>query len=378
MNSTQYKQLLGFLLFSSTTALLLFFFMAYQTDTPSFVQAIELWLGKSTTPDRLFRLSKPLALLIPTGLHLFLDLPIIYGLLLQQLVAYWIGAIILYNILSQLLESHQLALISVVAYLLCQPLSVYGLAMLTDGLGWTWSLIAVSLAVSTLQSNPPSLAKLGLLGLFFGLGLFIKESILLAGMFAFFLILIHQEYTWKQKVYFYFIIGNTFIATFLLGSYLVYYCFGQSLFQWINFGHSDPPPFLLVNFIKQAYHTLDTYWILILIGSINFIMTKNKSQPLTAMLLTAISSWLLLPFFWPYLYDRILFMIVPYMIFMIGFSIQSLGNNAYLLVLLGGITNVLSTFLIYKYQIPYLITINFIVFGILCLVLFLKNKKARL
>jgi len=351
--------------------------MAYQTDTPSFVHAIQLWLGEGTAPDRLFRLSKPLALIIPTLLHCVLDLPITNSLLIQQFLAYWLGAVMLYVILIQLLESHRLALISVIAYLLCQPLSVYGLAMLTDGLGWTWSLIAIALSVHIFHNNKPTLTKLLLLGLLFGLGLFIKESILIAGMLTFFVVLIHQSYTWKQKAYYYSIIGVSFISTFFLGSALVYFFFNQSFFQWLSFGHSDPPPFSTTNFLKQAYHTIDTYWLLIPFGFINFIRLENKPNILVAMLLTAATSWLLLPFFWPYLYDRILFMIIPYMIFLIGFSIKTFGNAMYTLIVLSGIANLLSTFFIYKYQTPHLIVINLFVFSVLSFICFIQNKKAR-
>lgn len=361
------QQLLLTLLGTSLVSLYLFSFMAFQTDSPSFINAVELLLGESTAPDRLFRLSKPLSLGIPAFLYHFFALPISDGFLVQQILAYWLGALALYKVIAFISPKESLAYVGMLAYILCQPMAVYGLAVLTDGLGWCWMLWGLLFSLKIIDASRLSLFQLGLLGCFMGLGFFIKESIVITGMCTFFLVLLHPSHTFKSKLIAYSVIGLSFLATFILGNYLLDAFWGISILDWIKFGQSDPPPFYWKSFITQSYHTIDLFWFFFLIGLAKDISLRNWSYIRYALFLTLISGWVLLPFFWPYLYDRILFMMVPFMVLWIALGAMHFKSFSILLVLLAGLLNLLVTFFIYKHQISGLIISSAFLFGILLL-----------
>lgn len=354
----------------------LFSFMAYQTDSPSFIHAVELLLGESTEADRLFRRSKPLSLLFPAFLYLLVDLPIQIGFSIQQFLAYWLSAIFLYKIVAFISSKESLAYVAMLAYILCQPMAVYGLAILTDGLGWSWMLIGTWMSLKVLSASKPSFYALAILGIFMGLGLFIKESIIITGIFTFFLFLLHPQHTFKAKLVGYSIIGSAFLSTFFIGNYLIDLFWSISIFDWIKFGQSDPPPFSWSRFITQSYHTIDLYWFLFIIGFIKSIYTSKWTHIHYALFLTFLSGWCLLPCVWPYLYDRILFMMAPFMMLWIAIGATHFKAFALPLVLLAGFTNLLVTFFIYKHQVSGLITMSAVSFILLLfLAHFLKDRK---
>jgi len=349
--------------------------MAYQTDSPSFINAVELLLGEHTQPDRLFRRSKPLSLILPAFLYSLFNVPIQYGFLIQQFLAYWLSAIFLYKIVAFVSSKESLAYLAMLAYILCQPMAIYGLAILTDSLGWCWMLIGVWMSLKMFSFAQSSFSYLAILGIFIGLGFFIKESIIITGIFTFFLVLLHPQYTLKTKLFSYSIIGSFFLATFFIGNYLIDFFWGISIFDWIKFGQSDPPPFSWNSFITQSYHTIDLYWFLFIIGLIKSVSSLKWTRIHYALLLTFISGWCLLPLFWPYLYDRILFMMVPFMMLWIAIGATYFKSFALPLILFAGFTNLLVTFFIYKYQVSNLILLSALTFSLLLLLtLFLKNK----
>jgi hypothetical protein len=350
--------------------------MAYQTDSSSFVQAVELLLGESTQPDRLFRRSKPLSLLLPAFLYLSIDLSIQYGFLVQQFLAYWLSAIFLYKIVAFVSNKESFAYLAMLAYVLCQPMAVYGLAILTDGLGWCWMLIGIWMSLKIISSSTLSVYRLAILGIFMGLGFFIKESIIITGIFTFFFLLLHPHHTLKTKVIGYSIIGSSFLITFFIGNYLIDFLWGISIFDWIKFGQSDPPPFSWSSFITQSYHTVDLFWFLFIIGFIKSISARKWTAVHYALFLTLISGWGLLPLVWPYLYDRILFMMAPFLMLWVAIGAAHFKAFALPLVLFAGFMNLLVTFFIYKHQVSGLIVSSAFVFCLLLVVAhFLKGRK---
>lgn len=347
--------------------------MAFQTDSSSFVNAVELLLGESSSPDRLFRLSKPLPLLLPAGLYYFCSLPIAGGFWIQQLLACWLTAYFLYKILFIISNKKNIAYLGMTAYLLCQPMAVYGLAILVDGMGWCWMVAAVWLILNILDKPAQSPFQLLYLGFFLGLGFFIKESIVMAGIFLFYAILLQKNIVWADKIKAYFLVGIACVSTFVLGNFLVYICWNESLLEWIKFGHDTPPPFSFKNFILQSYHSLDVYWFLIPFGLWQTRSLLKENHFVQSLFLTAITSWILLPFAWPYLYDRILFMNAPFLMLWIAMGAAYFGRWAVPIVVVGGLLNLLVSFGIYKYQIGGLIFGAAVVF--LGIVLLAKMKE---
>ena len=92
------------LLITSIFSISLLHFIAYQTDTPGFINAVYLLLNDNAEADLLFRLTKPLSLILPAFFYSFFKLPVDYGLFLQQLFAYWLSALFLYKIIDYLTQ----------------------------------------------------------------------------------------------------------------------------------------------------------------------------------------------------------------------------------------------------------------------------------
>jgi len=342
----------------------LFSFLFWQQDTASFVNAVLLLTDDAdASPDRLFRLSKPLVLLFPTILY-SLGFSITSGFWIQQLIAWWVCAFLVYRILL-FRNSTSTAFLGALALVLCQPMAVYGLAYLVDAVGWAWMLLVVMRSLSTTAYHHRS--KCIELGLLLGVGIFIKESIVLAGVFIFFQILLQQaSFIQKSKQYLW--IGTSFILTLSLGSLLTYAWCGQTLYHWILFNNTNTPPsFQFLGFVLQSYRTLDVFWLFALLGFASSWSVIRKATTLQVFLLTALTSWVLTPICWPYYFDRILFMNAIFLLPFIVRGIRLFRGLGILLVLVGGLSNLFVTFAIYRYQTTGLLPIQLLV--VACLLL---------
>ncbi len=350
----------------------LFYFMAIQQDSSSFVEAIYILGGDLHHQDRLWRLTKPLALVFPSFLRLF-GCPILYGLWLQQLFSYWLMAVVFYAILGLIYPHKQQAYIGLVALLLCQPMAVYGLAILVDTLGWAAILAVVYYSIK--QHKKLHQTKLLIrLGIALGLGFFIKESILVAGLFIFYLILL-LPLTWRAKIKAFSWIGLSFLIVILLGSGLTWVLWQQTVYHWFLFNENSPPVFNIYYLIQQTYRCLDVYWFLVLMGIYQYIKTAKHNIFLGIFLLTALSAWLLFPMAWHYHYDRILFMNALFLIPFVPLATAFMGKWQLPFVGLMGTLNLLVAFGIYKYQIGGLIVAEFFIFCFFLALFSLKNYQ---
>lgn len=342
--------------FYSSFSLCLFQFLWEQTDTASYTNAIRLLAGESGAPDRLFRLTKPLALLFPAACYRWLGLAPMWGLWLQQYLAYWLGAGLLYCWLRRLFpQRFYLAQYGVLAYLGMQPLAVYGLAMLTDGLGWCAFLWGLYAAQRVLWEHQWRLGPLLGLGLYWGLACLVKESVLVAGLWGAWLVLLRVDWAGHQKLGAYALLGSGFAGGLILSMAWTKWSWGISLLDWIRFGQQTPPPFSWSGFGAQAYHTLDAFWWLVGLGMLSLIWHRPTPRLLWVSVGSTLSGWMIFPWVWPYCYDRILFMLVPPLLPLLAWGSRLLGRWALRLLVLGGIGHLLITYTIYRYQVGGLI-----------------------
>lgn len=361
----------------SLLSFVLFAFLWEQTDTASYVNAVYLLSGDTTVPDdRLFRLSKPLALILPTLLYQWTGLLPHWGLLLQQYLAYWIGAWALYQWLFALFSDRQLASYGLLAYLGMQPLAVYGLAMLTDGAGWAALLFGLYAAQAVLWSRTWSWKPILCLGMYWGGACFIKESVVVAGLWAAGLVWWQVDWAWRQKWSAYGLLSIGFISVLIVGNCCTAWLWERSLWSWVQFGRTAPPPFSWQGFLAQAYHTLDSFWWLVVLGIGQSWQHHRQARWYWVSLTTAGLGWLLFPWIWFYSYDRILFMLVPLLLPLLALGARALGRGAIPLLLLGGLTHLLSTFLIYRYQISGLLIPFGLSYGLLCFGLYWRFNKS--
>lgn len=375
-HSTTYKSFLlwGMLyFFCFLLSYFLFAFLHVQDDTSSFVQALELAFGESQTPDRLYRWSKPLALVTPSFLHLF-GVPFLVGLLLQQAVSWWLAIYFFGKINFVLFQDKKQAYLAALLLLLCQPMAVYGLAGLVDMLGWAYILGVVYWVMRLPQSaSHRSWIQLGIL---LGLGFFIKESSLIVGLFVFFF-LAFQPTTIRVKLRQYLIIGSTFTTVIAFGSWLTWHLFGQTVYHWVLFNEQQPPATNWYYVAQQSYRTLDVFWLLIVLGIVHWQRQRRALSYLWSPLLaTGLVAWLVFPFLWHYHYDRILFMNALFLLPLAILGSQWLGRLQLPYIVVGGLANLLVAFGIYRYQIGGLIVYEFLCFlGLLIFAAALQYKK---
>ena len=351
-----------------------FWAMAYQTDSPSYVNAVLLWAGEPVAPDRLFRLSKPLSLLFPLLAYRLFGLSVLAGLFIQQYLAYWFSSYLVYQLLKKITPSQ--AAYGTLAYLFCQPMAVYGLAYLTDGLGWCLLLFGLYWSQQLFSKSPLPYWRCLVFGLYLGMACFVKESVVVAGIFTAWWVLFNKNYSFSSKFLIYSSITLGGLLALAVGNALTYFYWDSSLIQWIQFGQDSPPPFHWKGFITQAYHTLDAYWWLFL-GGCWIAWQQRMRLPFVfwAYAATLLSGWLLLPLTWPYLYDRILFMLVPTMLPFLALGIGALRRGAWPLLVLCGCSQLWVTHCIYFHQQEGLIFLHGLFFLCLFLVIAFMERK---
>lgn len=351
--------------------ILLFNNLWIQPDSETYTQAARILAGDSDAPDRLFRLSKPLALFIPAVLYR-LGIPIEWAFWAQQWGSYVVACWALYRWYRHLSNSSAVASFGVLMYASCQPVGVYGQAVLVDMLGWAVGILLLNVAWHWANLVRTTwLATVGL-GATMGVCIFIKESTLIAGVWLFWLILVEHKWAWRQKLQFYTLLASSFVVVVAAGFGLTSFYFEKSIIDWIAFNHTDTPQYAnwVIAFMLQTARTIDVYWILVLIGFLFFIKEKfNKiEKPLLALLLAAVSVWLCYPLVWKYMMDRILFMFAPFWLYWGAWWLARWGRNVGVLIIAATLSNLGATYLIYQYSIPYLLYFVYFLYLILILI----------
>lgn len=345
----------------------LFYNLHTQPDTETFVLAIQKWAGEGGE-DRLFRLSKPLALVFPLGLYKFLQIPPFWGLLVQQMLAFWLGIVALHRLFLALSGDKRVADYGILLYAGSACVGVYGLAGLVDMSGWALSIFLLYKCLIYSRLSNPNFYQSAGLGIWLGLGVFVKESCLIAGLGLFWWILLNQIWGIRTKFLAYLQVGLIFVLTVGCGLWLTSWYFDKNVLGWMRFNHENAPeyPNKAYHFVQQTLRSLDTHWFLVALGI--FQHRKQFLQPIftekTAFLAAGISGLVLFPFLWGYYMDRILFMFAPFWIY---WAALWLGQKpkpifwGFLSILL----NILASFLVYHYPFRGILWIIYIFFGLL-------------
>ena len=330
----------------------LFWFLQYQTDTNSYIQAVEIILGqKDIALDSSHRLAKFYPF-YPIALWAKLGLPIYWGIILQQWLSYFLSALALYKI-AKLLYPQQVwaPILLLTASLMAPPYAIFSTVCMTDGSGWAMQLWASYWALYFIQKARPNYSAAFWLGCFMGVGILVKESILMAGLLWALLLLFRTNLLWPQKFRLYLATGSGFLLLFLLGSLWAEWQFGKSLFSWWRFAHTDPIEYTIpiIGYFQQLARSLD-----LLLFPFFFVLLSYFKKPFQyrewAILATVGLAYLLFPFAWPYYMDRILMMCSLPLLFLYPRLLQYFsGPSSFGLLLLAGGGSLFMSYRIYKY-----------------------------
>jgi hypothetical protein len=349
----------------ATIQMLLFAPLQIQPDTATYSNAIALLVGEnSAVPDRLMRLSKPLGLFLPTLLYKF-GFSAVWALVLQQIIALGLAFWLAYRTFFSWFGDKLRAQFGVLLYASCSPIAVYAYAAITDVLGWAWAWGLLYWATTWLNRSQISNYSILAWAAALGLGVFAKESVLIAGVFLFYAVLLSAAWSWQQKIRIYALSGLAFLSVLSLGLYATRAIWGYNLLDWFAFNHDDESALYnghwLRVYIVQTFRSLDLLWLCLPFGL--WALRRQKSSLTSILLACAATCALAYPFVWAYLTDRIIFMFAPfYLYFILAFWRFGKGNiyllgcciigntaaayTAYLLTISGGLWYIYATFAI--------------------------------
>jgi hypothetical protein len=375
------------LIFSILTALgivywILFDFLRWDMfDSPSFVGAARQMFGLEGGFNMQSRLSKPIVLIIPGGLEYITGLHAQYGFLLQTILAYYASGFLIYRIVFRLFGDQKLALYGMLLYVLCQPFAIFSLMILVDAVGWFIGLLIIDQTIRYGKYKDYKLLPWLILSITSAMGLLAKESVIFSFIFLVFYQFQMLE-NWRGRIVHLAATGLGFALTFIFSQWLTQQLFDDSIVGRL-FSQQDRVGFVYYNAenVAQIFRIIDFYWVLVIVGLFSLPHTLNKGSIQTearAFGLAVIVSMLLMPLY-PFVVDRILFMVAPGLIFFAILSFKYLGKATLPLIITGGFMNVITAWLIYMYDIQGLLKWGVLLyFGLILALIIIKNKTIRL
>jgi hypothetical protein len=359
----------------------LFAFMHYQTDTASYLNAVEIFMGHDAEKDVSHRIVKIVNYLFPALLYQF-GLDIKYGFFAQQWLSYGGSAFFAYQFFRALNFNPKQAFYGVFAYLTCQCVAIFNFAIMTDGLGWMMELWGLWLSTVLLNELRQKKVNIGLclqLGLVFGFGLLMKESVLMAGLYLF-IGIIWSPASFKQKFFLNLWVGLSFLSILISLSVYTELQYGKSMLSWWKFAHTDPityqQPFKI--YFIQLARTLDLHWFWVILGLSLYLREFQQTDfRLKSLFLAAALGLLIFPFAWPYLTDRIMFMIPILLLPALVRAIQQWSNLGFILLIIGGLANLWMTYEIYYHKQQGYLVVVALVYGVLLLGTWIYKKYIK-
>jgi hypothetical protein len=328
----------------------LFSALSFQTDSPTYTYAISVLTGEVQLPEMHYRLAKPLSFIFPAFLSFFLKIAPAEALIVQQFMCNISIGLLMYSIIKKM-HSRKEAVLGIIILMGCQPFAIYSLAVMIDGAGWAIELFIIYYYFRIRENN--HLIDFIIIGILLGLGIFIKETILISGMVIAVDSIFTQHGLFKKFKYL-LSVGIVFLILFLSGNFLTDYFFGNSLFNWWEISHSDKSicELNIYHYFQQTFRTLDLFWIPFLIGSVLLIFNikKTKLNFELTLLIVGFIALIIFPIFWCYKIDRIIFMISILFIPICARGLSAFGNSGIFLAIIGALLNLFLTYRIYFFH----------------------------
>ncbi|MFO7790801.1 MAG: hypothetical protein R6V32_09535 [Bacteroidales bacterium] len=251
----------------------------------------------------------------------------------------------------------------------------------SDIAGWFFIVIGIYLSIKYLKSTKKNRQGI-IIALLMALGIFAKESAVI-GMIFFLSVLMIDTKPIRQKIKNMLFYGFVFLFSTGILLTAIHWQYGDSILSRINEAHvvTENDSFQLSK-LWQFYFVIDVFWFIFFIGVVLFLRNfkQTKNTLIAASLIALLISVLLLPL-WPYFVDRILFMIAPLLIIIVTYPLSLFSKTSRMvLILSGGIINILTHWLRYKHHIPGLVELGILSYAILVFVMALlpANRKQYL
>ena len=307
---------------------LAFFFPRYNhTDTPQYISAIKNISGDESAEISPYRILKPLPILIGAFLTNFTAAE--NTLIIQNVIFYFLFAVLIYLLVYKLYQSEKQAFYGAVLGITAYPALAYGLASLTDLSGWFFFLLSVLLSINFLRN--PSLKTAALSGLAAGFGMLFKESVAAAPVFFASLVFIAANLSFKEKIKYILTFGSAFLIFPAINSIVIYNLFSYSYldtFRAVGVGGKGVEGFYMYTFPRILIEIGRVFlvgWIFILLGIKKEFAFWRKERIL--ILLSFILSSLSV-FFWCSPHNRMLFIGFPILVLLGSFGLLRNFKNA--------------------------------------------------
>ncbi len=344
---------------------LLFDFLRWnQYDTPSFIGGARILFGLEGGYDFQSRLTKPLVLILPGFIEFISSINPKYIFIFQNVIFFYLTGFYVYKIIKLIFCDNKAAFLGMLIYLTCQPFAIFSLFILSDVAGWFFGIFTIYLTLKYFSKHKIELKYIALIGFIAGIGFLFKESAIIGLIFTFSYILLEkQKISTKFKQWT--IVFTCFIIPVIISYFLIEHFYHDSIIKRILTSHVSVAndEFKLSN-LKQIYRVIDEYWFLFIIGIIGIIKSFKKiNTTVKSALITILISSILMPI-WPYLIDRILFMLAPMLLIFIVRGVIKFKHFAILTVIASGLINILTSYIIYKYNptgILFIATITFLI-----------------
>lgn len=330
---------------------LLFDFLRWnQYDSPSFIGGARLLFGLDGGLDFQSRLTKPLVLILPGFIEFISSINPKYIFLIQNIIFFYLSGFFVYKINKLIFCDDKPAYLGMLIYVTCQPFAIFSLFILSDVAGWFFGIFTIYLTLKYFSKHSVKQTHFALIGFISGIGFLFKESAIIGLIFTFSYILFQkQKITIKLKNWV--IVFAGFIIPVVISYLIIEHFYHDSVIKRILTSHISVAndEFKLSN-LKQIYRVIDEYWFLFLIGIIGVFRSLKASNIIVkSSLITLLISSALMPV-WPYLIDRILFMLAPILIIISVRGVLKFKHFSMLIVFIGGVLNIISAYIIYKYN----------------------------
>lgn len=293
-------------------------------DTDCYVNAARLLLDMPGGFDCGYRIIKPLPLIFVGFFEKITGINGSHALFLQNLIFYLFSTLLIYEITNLILKTEKLAFWSGLIFITSPPIFAYGLAFLTDMMGWFFTILGFFLTIKFFDDFKKSPILTTGFGFLMGLGLLYKESAL-GGSLFFSIYTLLQNIPLKNKIR---MIGSAIFGLLLpvvASSLIIYRLAHYSFFDWYIFNQKKPfgDYYNLAYLIRNIASTFYVYWLLFLIGAFRLIkelrLRAISPQLLHFFLAGGVTLVLWIP--WPYPMNRIFFLSAPFLVGMASYGV---------------------------------------------------------
>jgi len=365
------KVLITLLLLGLAYGFLFHFLLATEFDKPSFVGGARMMFGLDGAYDFQSRVTKPLPLIIPGFMEWAFGIHPSVSFIAQNVVFFFLSGLYFYKSSGIIFKDDNVAYLSMLMYITCQPFAVYSLLVLADVPGWFFGIYAIYLTLKMHIDRNLAFKKLALIGFWVGVGCSVKESAAVGIIYLFcYVLFLDNTFILKMKQWTVALAG--FLVPFIVSFVVVEYFFHDSVVKRLFVGYdlAKNDTFMLSQ-LKQIYRVVDVYWFVFLLGLyfvMNQLCLRRGDIIMKTMLLSFILSSILVPI-WPCFMDRLLFMVAPFIIIIATYGVAYFKKYSFLTVALGGFLNISTTFLIYRFSFQGMIPLATIIFVAILLIL---------